>query len=142
MRPDKTILAAAAATLALYRAGRAAQEIPVWRMLATPLEALRRRAEAVVAALPDGAAAVVEVGATVGGGSVPGATVPSIGVALAGSTARSATSLLGSLRTEDPCVIGRIERDRVVLDLRAIAPEDDEMLVGAVARALAAQPAR
>jgi len=106
------------------------------------LEALRRRAKAVVAALPDGAAAVVELDATVGGGSVPGATVPSIGVALAGSTARSATSLLGSLRTEDPCVIGRIERDRVVLDLRAIAPEDDEMLVGAVARALAAQPAR
>jgi len=142
MRPDKTILAAVAATLAIYRAGRATQEIPVWRMLATPLEALRRRAKAVVAALPDGAAAVVELDATVGGGSVPGATVPSIGVALAGSTARSATSLLGSLRTEDPCVIGRIERDRVALDLRAIAPEDDEMLVGAVARALAAQPAR
>ena len=142
MRPDKTILAAVAATLALYRAGRATQEIPVWRMLATPLEALRRRAEAVVAALPDGAAAVVELDATVGGGSVPGATVPSIGVALAGSTARSATGLLGSLRTGDPCVIGRIERHRVVLDLRAIAPEDDEMLVGAVARALAAQPAR
>ena len=142
MRPDKTILAAVAATLALYRAGRATQEIPVWRMLATPLEALRLRAEAVVAALPDGTATVAELDATVGGGSVPGAAVPSIGVALAGSTARSAASFLGSLRTGDPCVIGRIERDRVVLDLRTIDPEDDEVLAGAVARALAAQPAR
>ena len=38
MRPDKTILAAVAATLALYRAGRATTEIPVWRMLSTPID--------------------------------------------------------------------------------------------------------
>ena len=46
MRPDKVTLAAVAATLALYRAGRAVEEIPVWRMIAAPRDAIRERAEA------------------------------------------------------------------------------------------------
>ena len=54
MRPDKATLAAVAATLGLYRAGRAERTIPVWRMIAMPLDTLRERAEALVAAL-DGA---------------------------------------------------------------------------------------
>jgi L-seryl-tRNA(Ser) seleniumtransferase len=137
MRPDKTILAAVAATLALYRAGRATAEIPVWRMLATPMAALRRRAEALVVALPKGSVAVVELEATVGGGSVPGETLPSVGVALAIRSGRAATDLLSHLRAGEPCVVARIERDRVVLDLRSVAPEDDAALAGALARALA-----
>jgi L-seryl-tRNA(Ser) seleniumtransferase len=136
MRPDKTILAAVAATLALYRAGRATAEIPVWRMLSTPVEALRRRAEAVVAALPDGSAAVVELESTVGGGSVPGATMPSIGVAVATATGRDAADLVTHLRTHEPCVIARIERDLVVLDLRTVAPEDDPALARALSGAV------
>ena len=52
VRPDKVILAALAATLGLYRAGRATTDIPVWRMIATTPEALGRRADAIHAALP------------------------------------------------------------------------------------------
>jgi L-seryl-tRNA(Ser) seleniumtransferase len=137
MRPDKTILAAVAATLALYRAGRALAEIPVWRMLATSLDALRGRVDVLVAALPGGSAEVVELGSTVGGGSVPGETLPSLGIAIATSSGRAATDLLARLRAGDPCVIGRIDRDRVVLDVRTVAPEDDAALAGAVARAIA-----
>ena len=142
MRPDKTILAAVAATLAVYRAGRAATDIPVWRMLTTPTEELRRRAREVVAALPDGSAAVVELDATVGGGSVPGETMPSAGVALAGATGRDAMDLLGHLRAGDPCVIARIERGLVVLDLRTVAPEEDVALASAMRRALDAASGR
>jgi L-seryl-tRNA(Ser) seleniumtransferase len=137
MRPDKTILAAVAATLALYRAGRATTEIPVWRMLATPIDALRGRTRALARALPDGAAETVELESTVGGGSVPGETVPSVGLAFGAASGRAATNLLARLRIGDPCVIGRIERDRVVLDLRTVAPDDDAALAGALARALA-----
>ncbi len=137
MRPDKTILAAVAATLALYRAGRATAEIPVWRMIATPLQSLRQRVAALVVALPGGSAEVVELESTVGGGSVPGETLPSAGIALAAASGRAATDLLSRLRTGDPCVIGRIERDRVVLDLRTVAPEDDAALAGTITRALA-----
>src|SRR5439155_24839613 len=85
MRPDKSILAAVAATLALYRGGRAAAEIPVWRMLATPVEDLRSRAASIGAALPVVGIEVVETHATVGGGSLPGEQIPSIGLALGGA---------------------------------------------------------
>ena len=142
MRPDKTILAAVAATLALYRAGRAVTEIPVWRMLATPLETLRRRAGALVAALPVGEAAVMELEATVGGGSVPDETLPSIGVGLATATGRDATALLGHLRAGEPCVVARIERDLVVLDLRTVEPEADAALAVAMGCALDAAAGR
>jgi L-seryl-tRNA(Ser) seleniumtransferase len=136
MRPDKTILAAVAATLALYRAGRASADIPVWRMLATPLAELRRRAETLVSGLPAGSAEVVDLDSTVGGGSVPGATLPSVGIAIASGGVRPAGDLLVRLRTGDPCVIARIERHRVVLDTRSVLPDDDRALGGAVARAL------
>jgi L-seryl-tRNA(Ser) seleniumtransferase len=136
MRPDKMILAAIAATLALYRAGRAMAEIPVWRMLSTPIDALRARADALVATLPDGAGDVVELDSTVGGGSLPGQLLPSIGIALAAASGRDAADLLAELRTGEPCVIARIARELVVLDLRTVPSRDDEALARAIARAL------
>ncbi len=137
MRPDKTILAAVAATLALYRAGRAMGEIPVWRMLAAPLDELRDRAGRIVAALPAGAASVIGLSSTVGGGAVPGQTLPSAGIATAASSGRAASAFVDRLRLADPAVVGRIEADRVVLDLRTVRPEDDQRLTRAIAAALA-----
>ena len=105
MRPDKATLAGVAATLALYSAGRAETAIPVWRMIAVAPGTLRERATALAAALPDAAAAsVVELRATVGGGSLPGETLPSWGVALA---VRSADRVVAALRHGSPCVIAR-----------------------------------
>ncbi len=136
MRPDKTILAAMAATLALYRAGRAMAEIPVWQMLAAPVDGIRRRAEALVDALPGGSAEVVELASTVGGGSLPGATLPSFGLALQAPSGRAATDLLATLRAGEPCLVGRIEHDGVVLDLRTVPAHHDAMLAIVVARAM------
>ena len=137
MRPDKTILAGVAATLALYRGGRAMTEIPVWRTLAIPLAELRLRALALLALLPKDTAAAVELEATVGGGSVPGQSIPSAGVALTPAAGRTAPSVLAALRAGEPCVIGRIERDHVVLDLRTVDPAADGAVAAAIARALA-----
>jgi L-seryl-tRNA(Ser) seleniumtransferase len=131
MRPDKATLAGVAATLGLYRAGLATARIPVWRMIATPPEALRARANALAARIPG--AEVAALAATIGGGSLPGETLPSFGLAL---VARSADRLLAALRRADPAVIGRIEDGRVVLDLRTVDPETDEDLAGALAAAL------
>ena len=134
MRPDKATLAAVAATLGLYRAGRAAETIPVWRMIAAPAEGIGARAESLAAALGGASVAeVVAVESTVGGGSLPGQTLPSFGVALAG---RSAARTLAALRRGDPSVIGRIADGRVILDLRTVDPDDDTRLASAVARAL------
>ncbi len=52
VRPDKVTLAALAATLGLYRAGRATTDIPVWRMIAATRDSLAARAGAFVAGLP------------------------------------------------------------------------------------------
>jgi L-seryl-tRNA(Ser) seleniumtransferase len=128
MRPDKSTMAGVALTLGLYRAGRAVLEIPVWRMIDTPVDALRQRATALVGRL--GAATnAVDVRSTVGGGALPGQTLPSVGVAL---TTRSATQTLSALRRGAPAVIGRIEDERVILDLRTVRPDADDSLASAV----------
>jgi L-seryl-tRNA(Ser) seleniumtransferase len=132
MRPDKVTLAAVAATLALYRAGRAETEIPVWRMIAATIDTLQERAAAVARLVGD-RADVVATEATVGGGSLPGETLPSFGIALAG---RSADKLLAALRRGSPSVIGRIEGGRVILDLRTVDLELDDELGAAIVAAL------
>ena len=137
MRPDKSTLLALAATLGAYRAGTAATTIPVWRMLGAPVDELRTRAEAVCQAIGAGATPMATA-ATVGGGALPGQTLPSWGVAL---TARSADGLLRRLRAGTPVVVGRIEDGRVVLDLRTVAPASDAALAAAARAALSERSA-
>jgi L-seryl-tRNA(Ser) seleniumtransferase len=126
MRPDKVVLAALAATLRLYRAGVAQAEVPIWRQLTTPVDALEARARAVAAAT---GSRVTPTTSAIGGGSLPGQTLPSWGVALDGS--RPDRRLAG-LRAGTPAVIGRIVDDVVVLDLRTVEPADDDLLAGAI----------
>jgi L-seryl-tRNA(Ser) seleniumtransferase len=128
MRPDKATLIGVAATLGLYRAGRATAEIPIWQMIAAPPDALRARGDALAEQL--GAdVEVVDVRSTVGGGSLPGETLPSVALAL---TTASADRTLKALRTGTPAVVGRIEADRVILDLRTVPPTADDALRNAV----------
>ncbi len=135
LRPDKLTIAALVATVATYRDGTALQTVPVWRMIAETQASLGRRAKSIAARLEAAGivAAVVETTSTVGGGSLPEETQPSRGIAL---TAASAARAIGALRKADPPVIARIVNDRVVLDLRSVLPEQDELLATAVMRAL------
>jgi L-seryl-tRNA(Ser) seleniumtransferase len=140
MRPDKVTLAALTATLGLYRAGRATAEIPVWRMISTPTDVLRRRGEDLLAGLGMTAigveARLASTAATVGGGSLPGETVPSFALAFR-SPSLSAERLMAGLRAGDPPVIGRVNNDVVILDLRTVDPADDGLLAAALRGALA-----
>jgi L-seryl-tRNA(Ser) seleniumtransferase len=135
MRPDKAMLAAVAATLALYRAGVATREIPVWRQIATTAEALEDRARALAEGLAGAGAgaAVLAIESTVGGGSLPGAALPSFGLGL---TSTTPDRLLARLRAGTPAIVGRIEDGRVLLDLRTVEPADDPALARAIAAAL------
>jgi len=137
VRPEKVTLAALAATLGLYRAGRATAEIPVWRMISATPEELGRRADAIVAALPAAArerVTVTEMESAVGGGSLPGQKLESVGLVIVG---RGAEGLANRLRTGDPAVIGRVDSRAVLLDLRTIDPADDPVLCDALVAALA-----
>ncbi|MDP9266588.1 MAG: L-seryl-tRNA(Sec) selenium transferase [Chloroflexota bacterium] len=137
LRPDKLTLAALVATLAAYRDGRAAVDLPVWRMIGATSSALDRRARALARLLAgDGIdVEVIETRSTVGGGSLPEETQPSRAVAI---RAVSATGVAARLRAASPAVVARTLERRVVLDMRTVLPEDDEDLARVVRSALRA----
>lgn len=132
LRVDKMTLAALDATLRAYRSGRAATEIPVWRMIDQPAETVKRRTQQLqkqlVAAGLD--AAVVRGESTIGGGSLPGETLPTHLLAL--DTPQPDT-LAAALRHNDPPVICRIQNDLLLLDLRTVLPEQEAGLLEALA---------
>ncbi len=133
VRSDKFTLAALEATLALYRdPEHARREIPVLRMLTEEPAAIRRRGEALSARI-GGAAELIEGESEVGGGSFPGAALPTWLVSLIPGRLTPDTCLT-RLRAAEPPVVARIEHDRVVLDPRTILPEQ----LDAVARAVTA----
>jgi len=137
-RADKLTLAALSATLQLYQApDRAWREIPVLRMLAAPVAELAARAERLVASLPPAChASVIPTRAAVGGGSFPGVTLESRGVALAPGGI-GAGEFAARLRRSRVPVIATVSGGRTVLDVRALLPADDEPVITAVREALA-----
>jgi L-seryl-tRNA(Ser) seleniumtransferase len=140
MRIDKLTLAALEATLRQYRDGVAEREVPIWRMIAAPLDAVRGRAERWAARLGTrGARASVLAGAsTVGGGSLPGETLPTALCAVEAPAGDGEVAALAArLRRADPPVVGRVSRAQLLLDPRTVLPEEDEALLGALEAALA-----
>ncbi len=137
VRADKLTIAALEATLAAHVAGRR-DELPVWQAMLLGPEDLRPRAAALAAAL--GPAARLRDGASVaGGGSLPGEGLPSVLVEVqAGPGGEDA--MLARLRAGDPPVIARAEHGRVVIDLRTVPPEQDELVATALRRALTPEP--
>jgi L-seryl-tRNA(Ser) seleniumtransferase len=136
VRPEKVTLAALAATLGLYRAGRATTDIPIWRMIAATTDDLGRRADALVGGLPERVqtrVSVTEMESTVGGGSLPGETLESVGLLVVGG---GAAALARRLRTGRPSVIGRVQDGALLLDLRTVDPADDAALGSALVRAI------
>jgi L-seryl-tRNA(Ser) seleniumtransferase len=128
LRADKLCLAALQATLLHYLKDEATEQVPVWRMIATPLEEIERRARRWQRALRRAgvAAEIADGESTVGGGSLPGETLPTKLVALA---VPHPDQLAAALRAADPPVIARIEEDRLVLDPHTVlAAEERELL--------------
>ncbi len=131
LRVDKMTYAALEATLEEYAADRAQSNVPVAFMIAMPLEAIERRARAFAEVLNASGirAGVVDGESTIGGGSAPGATLPTKLVAIEGEA--SPQHIERRLREYDVPIIARIENDRVVLDLRTVDPSDDRLLTSA-----------
>jgi len=132
VRPDKAILAGVAATLAIYRAGRAALDIPVWETIAIRPEALRARAEWICAAVSSSTspgrsdASVVALESPVGGGSLPGQVLPSFGVSV---PAASPSRAGAALRRGPDRILARIVDGAVVFDLRTVPAFADGVIV-------------
>jgi L-seryl-tRNA(Ser) seleniumtransferase len=136
LRPDKMTLAALEATLRLYEAGRAWDEVPTLRRIARPAEdvlhACGRVARALRAIAPSLEVDIIAAASEIGGGSLPGHTLPSWAVAVDAGP-RGAADLARALRKAETPVYGRIEKGRLLLDLRAVDEREEELLVLAFA---------
>jgi L-seryl-tRNA(Ser) seleniumtransferase len=143
VRIDKLCLAALEATLLLIREpDRARQEIPVLRMLGQSTDAVGARAEALVAALRSAVPGVrcgVEDGTSeVGGGALPLQVLPTRLLAL-DPGAQGAGAMEARLRTGTAPVLARVQEDRILLDLRTVAPAEEAALLTALRAALGAE---
>jgi len=141
LRADKLTLAALEATLRLYRdPEHAAEAIPVLRMLGEPANSVRARARRALRIL--GAERAIRAGAEVvacdgevGGGALPLARIPSFALSLRPVRGRVG-DLARALRTGSDPVIGRVESNRLLLDMRTVASREVPRLVAALAAAL------
>jgi L-seryl-tRNA(Ser) seleniumtransferase len=126
IRADKLALAALSATLDHYRRGDALEQVPVWRMISLTLDAIRTRAELWAAEV---GGEVIASESTVGGGSLPGETLPTWVLAPDVAQPNAAAALL---RAHDPPVITRVAQDRLLLDPRTVLPGQDEIVLAAL----------
>jgi L-seryl-tRNA(Ser) seleniumtransferase len=128
-RMDKSRLAGLAGTLRHYLKKEATKKVPVWRMIATPLADIELRANAWATVLGE-RGTIIDGETMVGGGSLPGGSLPTKLVAI--RIGRSAQSLARRLRLRDVPVIGRIDNNEFLLDPRTVLPEEDDMMLAAL----------
>ncbi|NLG29070.1 MAG: L-seryl-tRNA(Sec) selenium transferase, partial [Chloroflexi bacterium] len=127
LRVDKTTIAGIQANLLHYVKGEALDQVPVWRMLAAPADALAGRAQRLAEAI--GGCDLLPGRSMIGGGSLPEESLPTTLVAL---PAGNSEALAAALRTGRPAIVARIQDDRVVLDPRTVLPHQEDALIARV----------
>src|SRR6266566_597204 len=138
VRIDKMTLAALEATLRHYQRNEAETHIPIWRMIAARPESLASRATRWATKLrAQGIAARTQRGeSTVGGGSLPGETLPTTLLAIdAARVSVPLDELARRLRMRNIPIVTRILRDTLLLDPRTVLEEQDQEVVGGVGEA-------
>ena len=137
VRTDKTILAGLTATLAHYVRGDYENEVPVWWMMSRTDEWLRNRCQRWLTSLDEFNCTMIETVSVVGGGSLPGKSQKSYGIAISPPAGRP-SDFARRLRTSDQPVFPRIEDDLVVVDARTVLNEQDDVLLNSLSTVLAA----
>lgn len=134
-RIDKVRLAGLVATLIHYLKDEAVDKVPIWRMISTPLEEIDQRARLWAQPLK-GLVRVIEGETMVGGGSLPGGTLPTKLVAINGESGKrgktTAQDISRRLRCQEIPIVGRISGDVLLLDPRSVLPEEDETVLEAL----------
>lgn len=135
VRADKMCLAALTTTLTHYIADQALRKVPVWRMIARPLAEIQAEAEGWVTRLrSEGVEASVMAGESrVGGGSLPGTSLPTCLVAIR-PVGVSADELAARLRNGPVAVVGRIQDGCILLDPRTVLEEQSGDLIDCLIR--------
>jgi len=136
VRMDKASIAGLATTLTHYLRGEALTKVPVWRMIATPVPDLERRARRWARAIGQGAR-VCDGRSMIGGGSLPEESLPTRMVSLLAPAGTTVDEIARRLRAGDPPIVARIERDALLLDPRTVDPRDDSVLIRRLREVLA-----
>jgi L-seryl-tRNA(Ser) seleniumtransferase len=127
LRVDKLIYQALERTLRAYLFDRE-DEIPAIRMLAQTPQEIRDRAERVRARVRNLQSELAPGESVAGGGSTPDQALPTWLIAIDGD----AIEFERRLREGNPAIVARIDDDRLVLDLRTVLPDEDDLLVAAL----------
>ena len=122
LRPDKLTLAGLSATLTHYLKDEHLTQIPIWRMISTPLEDIKLRAEKWQAEIKN--STVLPNLSTIGGGSMPEETLPTFVLAV---QVNKPDQFLKALRENSPAIVARVENDRVLFDPRTVLPEQENI---------------
>lgn len=131
VRIDKVRLAALATTLSYYLRGVTSEKIPVLRFMAIPLSELEKRVERWASVL--GPSASTAAGdSTVGGGSVPGSTLPTRRLIVRFREEVKIQDVAQRLRQHRPPIICLVTKNCIMLDPRCVFPDDDEVVISAL----------
>jgi len=134
-RVGKITLSLLQSTLLFYLQGRALQELPVWRMISLSAQEIKKRSHSLARALRKrGIPAQVSQGVSlVGGGSLPGKTMPTYLVSI--ETERNVDQLDRRLRMSNPAVLGRVKDSQLIFDPRTIEPKFDKKIIELISAA-------
>lgn len=122
MRVDKLTLAALEATAEIHLAGKALTELPTLRMITTTPDTVRNRCESLLTRIePSSLLAVVPCESQVGGGSIPGSSLPSYALRISGLPPHH---LSHNLRHGQIPIQARVSEEAVVLDLRTVSDQE------------------
>ena len=125
LRAGKESYAVIAETLRAFATGRHEADVPIYRMLSAPLDALRETARQLI----DGTrCTIVDSQCALGGGTTPAETIPSIAIAVPGN----ASALYERFLANDPPIAGRVQNDRFTLEVRTLQPADFEEIITAL----------
>jgi len=128
VRIDKVTLSAISATLVAYLTGTHEKEIPIWTMISLSESDLTDRAEKWRS--NTGVGTVERSRSTIGGGSLPGQTLPTSVLSI--DPSGKVQDFVRSLRDSPVAVVARIENNRVKLDPRTVLPDQDDAVIEAI----------
>ena len=132
LRVDKLTIAALEATVSLYLRGQL-DSIPALRMIRLPKAEIALRADRLaksISARPGFTAVLRDGESVIGGGSTPGQTLETLLVAIRHSQ-HSAAKLEEMLRRHKPAILGRVEQDEFLIDLRTVGDDQDDKVAQA-----------
>jgi len=135
VRVDKFVFSMLERLFAIYLNGSHQTEIKLWAILSVPESELYEKGKALLKELGHPSGLSVEATkAYVGGGALPESNIPSIGIVF--SEPFKATTLMRKFRMMDTPVIGRIDNERFILDLKAVADDELTLLRDAIKKVI------